>query len=131
MTFGDRLKALRIQNKLTQKEVSEKLIVSRATIGKYETEQAYPDFEKLVALANLYGCSTDYLLCISNMPKRFSEQELELTDKIISLSISEGLISPAAENKADLQKLYEEIKTAYMVIKLLKRVNSNHSPVKK
>jgi len=130
MSFGNRLKDLRIQNKLTQKEVSEKLVVSRATIGKYETEQAYPDFEKLVALANLYNCSTDYLLGLSKIARRFSAQELELTDKIISLSVEEGLISAAASNE-DLQKLYEEIKTAYMTIKLLKRVSSNHTSSKK
>lgn len=129
MSFGNRLKDLRIQNKLTQKEVSEKLVVSRATIGKYETEQAYPDFEKLVALANLYNCSTDYLLGLSNIARRFSAQELELTDKIISLSAEEGLISAAASNE-DLQKLYEEIKTAYMTIKLLKRVSSNQTSKK-
>lgn len=125
MSFGNRLKDLRVQNKLTQKEVSEKLVVSRATIGKYETEQAYPDFEKLVALANLYSCSTDYLLGLSNIARRFSAQELELTDKIISLSIEEGLISDSSNE--DLQKLYEEIKTAYMAIKLLKRVSSNQT----
>lgn len=124
MSFGNRLKDLRIQSKLTQKEVSEKLVVSRATIGKYETEQAYPDFEKLIALANLYNCSIDYLLGLSNITRRFSAQELELIDKIISLSVEEGLISAAASNE-DLQKLYEEIKTAYMAIKLLKRVSSN------
>ncbi len=45
------------------------------------------------------------------MPKRFSEQELELTDKIIRLSASEGLIS-SVENNEDLYRLYEEIKTA-------------------
>ncbi len=129
MSFGNRLKDLRVQNKLTQKEVSEKLVVSRATIGKYETEQAYPDFEKLVALANLYNCSTDYLLGLSNIARRFSAQELELTDKIISLSVEEGLVSAAASNE-DLQKLYEEIKTAYMAIKLLKRVSSNQTSKK-
>lgn len=130
MTFGKRLKALRINNKLTQKDVSEKLIVSRATIGKYETEQAYPDFEKLVALANLYNCSTDYLLGISNNAKRFSEQERELVEKIINLSISEGLISDVANNR-DFQKLYEEIKTAYITIKLLKRINQSQDSHKK
>lgn len=129
MSFGNRLKDLRIQSKLTQKEVSEKLVVSRATIGKYETEQAYPDFEKLVSLANLYNCSIDYLLGLSNIARRFSAQELELTDKIISLSVEEGLISAAASNE-DLQKLYEEIKTAYMAIKLLKRVSSTQTSKK-
>jgi len=55
---------------------------------------------------------------------------LELTDKITSLSVGEGLI-PTALSCDDLQRLYEEIKTAYMTIKLLKRVASSQAPSKK
>lgn len=49
MNFGDRLKELREKSKLKQKDIAEKLIVSRATIGKYETNVAFPDLEKLLA----------------------------------------------------------------------------------
>jgi transcriptional regulator with XRE-family HTH domain len=125
MIFGNRLKALRTQLKLTQKEVAEKLVVSRATIGKYETESAYPDFEKLVALANLFSCSIDYLLGTSSTPKRFSEHELTFMNKVMELSTSEGFISSVPSNE-DFRKLYEEVKTAYMAIKLLKRIGQNN-----
>lgn len=128
MSFANRLRELRLQNKLTQKEVADKIMVSRTTIGKYETSVAYPDFEKLVALSNLYNCSTDYLLCISDNPKRYSEIHLKFVDKVITLSVSEGIISKTTTDK-DYDKLYEEIKTAYNTISLLKRliVNDNTS----
>ena len=126
MTFANRLKELRIQNQLTQNQVADKLMASRSTIGKYETGLAYPDFEKLVALANLYNCSTDYLLCLSNSPKRHSEIQLTLVDKIVTLSVSEGLISNI-NNEKEYEKLYEDIKTAYKTIKLIKRIVINPS----
>ncbi len=126
MTFANRLKELRIQNQLTQIQVAEKLMVSRSTIGKYETGSAYPDFEKLVALANLYNCSTDYLLCLSNSPKRHSEIQLKLVDKIVTLSVSEGLISNI-NNEKEYEKLYDDIKTAYKTINLIKHIVNNPS----
>ena len=129
MIFGNRLKTLRTQNNLKQQDVADKLVVSRATIGKYETEQAFPDFEKLVALANLFNCSTDYLLGVSNNAKRFTEHEINFINKVIELSIAEGLIVSPVSN-ADFNKLYEEVKTAYMAVKLLKRIALNNSSQK-
>lgn len=130
MTFSNRLKELRIEKQLTQKEVADILMVSRSTIGKYETGSAYPDFEKLIALANLYNCSTDYLLCISDNPKRHSELKLKFIDKILTLSVSEGFLS-SLNNEEEYDKLYENLKLAYKTIKLIKNILINDSSVNK
>jgi len=58
----ERLRSLRIQNHLSQKEVARTLRISPAIISSYESGERTPSLEKLLALSNLYKCSTDYLL---------------------------------------------------------------------
>ena len=64
--LAGRLKELRIQNKLTQKQASELLGISPSIISGYETGERTPSAEILLSLSYLYKCSTDYLLGKSN-----------------------------------------------------------------
>ncbi|MBO5342074.1 MAG: helix-turn-helix transcriptional regulator [Lachnospiraceae bacterium] len=57
-----RLKELRTQNNLSQKDVANLLDVSPSIISGYETGERTPSVENLLALSYLYKCSTDYLL---------------------------------------------------------------------
>ena len=57
-----RLRQLRTNKKLTQKNVAEFLGVDRTTYVKYETGASEPNFETLQRLATFFGVSTDYLL---------------------------------------------------------------------
>lgn len=62
MSFEAKLKALRMENKMTQQYVAKRLNVSRSTIAGYETKNRQPSHEKLTALANLFHVTVDYLL---------------------------------------------------------------------
>lgn len=62
MSFGKKLKALRLENDMTQKYVAARLNVARSTIAGYETKDRQPSHEKLSALASLFHVSIDYLL---------------------------------------------------------------------
>ena len=57
-----RLKELRKNNKLTQKQVADYLEVGVSTYNQYETARRQPDNETLIKLANFFGVSTDYIL---------------------------------------------------------------------
>lgn len=46
---------------LTQKEVSEKISISRAVISQYESGAKKPSVENLIALADCFRCSLDEL----------------------------------------------------------------------
>lgn len=61
-----KLKKLRIQYNLSQKEVAVKLNISPSIVSGYETGECSPSTENLLALSYLYKCSTDYLLGKSN-----------------------------------------------------------------
>lgn len=62
MTIGEILKEKREQRGYTQKEVAQKLYVSRQTISNWEIGKTYPDIEKLLNLSDFYGVSLDELI---------------------------------------------------------------------
>ena len=62
MAFADKLKELRLENHMTQKNVADSIQVARTTITGYETKGRQPSHEKLTALAGLFQVSLDYLL---------------------------------------------------------------------
>jgi len=60
--FGKRLKQLRNQRRLTQKEVAARIGLQLSQFNKYESGMHVPPAEKLIQLAELFATTTDYLL---------------------------------------------------------------------
>ena len=57
-----RLKELRASQKLTQKDVAEKVGIARVSYTNYELGKREPDYKTILKLADLYDVTTDYLL---------------------------------------------------------------------
>ena len=62
MKFGDKLIVLRKKNGLSQEELAEKLGVSRQSVSKWESNNTYPETDKIVQICNLFDCSMDDLI---------------------------------------------------------------------
>lgn len=62
MDFSEKLLTLRKAKNLTQEQLAEKLDVSRQSVSKWESGQAAPELEKIVALSAIFDVTTDYLL---------------------------------------------------------------------
>lgn len=62
MDFSEKILHLRKARNLTQEQLAEELKVSRQSISKWESGQAMPEMEKLVALSEIFDVTTDYLL---------------------------------------------------------------------
>ena len=62
MSFADNLQYLRKKNKITQEELAEELNLSRQSVSKWETGEAYPETDKLIALCDIFGVTLDELL---------------------------------------------------------------------
>ena len=62
MTLGQKLKELRSQKGLTQKELADKLHVSFQTVSKWENGENEPDIATLKELAALFECSVSELV---------------------------------------------------------------------
>ena len=62
MHFGDRLRKLRQEFGLTQRELANKLNLSHSTIGLYEQNRRDPEYNILCKLADLFDIDLDFLL---------------------------------------------------------------------
>lgn len=62
MDFSEKLLTLRKANDLTQEQLAEKLDVSRQSVSKWESGQASPELEKIIAMSAIFDVTTDYLL---------------------------------------------------------------------
>ncbi len=60
--FGERLKKLRQERKVPQKELAEYLGITIRGYQFYESEVNEPNIKTLTALADFYGVSVDYLV---------------------------------------------------------------------
>ena len=72
-SLSKRLKALRKENRISQKKLAVVLNVSPATISRYEQETISPTEENIVKVAIYFNVSADYLLGLSANPKVHSD----------------------------------------------------------
>ena len=62
MTLGQKIKKLRVEKNLTQKDLADRLYVTFQTVSKWENDENEPDVSTLRELAKVFECSLDYLL---------------------------------------------------------------------
>lgn len=62
MNFTNNLHYLRKRDKVTQEDLADRLGVSRQSVSKWETGEAYPETDKLIMLCDIFGVSLDDML---------------------------------------------------------------------
>lgn len=62
MKFGSNLKELRKVKKLSQEDLAEKVGVSRQSVSKWETGDAYPEMNNILMLCKIFNCKINDLL---------------------------------------------------------------------
>jgi len=83
--LGARIAALRRQAGFSQAELAQRLGISASAVGMYEQGRREPAADLLVALADIFGVSVDYLL--TGRPG--TEQELQKADQTVLSSMAE------------------------------------------
>lgn len=81
--FGNRLRKLRIDKGLTQKQLGRLFKLSESAVGMYERGEREPSFEQTKSFAEYFGVTTDYLLgTAENMagpvPEEIDDPEISL-----------------------------------------------------
>ena len=62
MTIGQKIVHLRTVSDISQEQLAETLGVSRQSVSKWEMDQALPQIDKVLQLAEIFGVTTDELL---------------------------------------------------------------------
>ncbi len=60
--FSQRLKDIRIDNNLSQRDLAKELCVSQASIARWENGLQTPNIEYLKAIAVYFNVTTDFLV---------------------------------------------------------------------
>ena len=60
--LGKRIKAIRMENNITQAELAKEINVTRSAVALWETDKTDPDIENIIELAKFFKITTDYLL---------------------------------------------------------------------
>ncbi|MGO3391681.1 MAG: helix-turn-helix domain-containing protein [Lactococcus lactis] len=86
--FGDKLRALRMEKKLTQNDLAARLGIVGASVSSYEKNKQYPSVEVLIQLCQTFDVSADYLFGLSD-DKNFNtstltEEQLQIVLRLIN-----------------------------------------------
>ena len=132
MTFGEKIKALRKDRGMTQKELAEALGLSLRTISNYETGGLRPRHDTTYdALAELFHVPKTYFFTeedafISAAEARYgksgAQDARELVDGVI------GLFAGGRLDEEDKQAVFEAIQEAYFRAKLESESNKAEAP---
>ena len=104
-TFGDRLRELRRERGMQQRELGELYNLSSSAIGSYERNLREPTLELLLQLSEYFGVSVDYLLCRTEerlTAKEYKEKDsYELAEFMSGHTITVGgvVVSPADKRR--------------------------------
>lgn len=93
-SFSERLKNLRNDKGLLQRELAEQLNLSRVAVTQYENGNRSPDQETLKKLANFFNVTIDFLLGESDIQNPYQNDT----------------IHKAVEEDPELLEFYEEMK---------------------
>ena len=66
VNMGEKLRSLRIEKNLTQKQVADRIGLAISAVSSYESGRRYPTYDTLIKLARMFHVSTDYLLGIAD-----------------------------------------------------------------
>ena len=78
MELGKQIKMHRLETKLSQEDLTDRVYVSRQTISNWENDKSYPDVHSLVLLSEIFQISFDKLIKgdIDAMKEVIEKQEI-------------------------------------------------------
>ena len=121
MKFGEKLRALRAENHVSQEEAAKAAGISRRAYGSYEQEGIYPRNREIYAkLAAFFGCDVNYLLTedeefIAQASRRYGPRGKRQAEELVR-EVS-GLFSGGELADEDKDEMMRAIQEAYWISK--------------
>ncbi len=83
MKFGDNLRKLRKDAGLSQEELADKVKVSRQSVSKWETGEAYPEMNNILQLCKIFNCEINSLVNDNMADLESLDEEIKM--KVVKL----------------------------------------------
>lgn len=106
--IGNRIKQERINIRLTQEELAQKLgLNNKSSISQYEKGDAIPSDDIKFQMAKIFDCSIDYLLGKSDV--RNPKQETSINEYLLSIGFDIKNYNPPDEKQKEQIKALIEV----------------------
>ena len=106
MKFADNLKRIRKSKNISQEELAERVGVSRQSVSKWETSEAYPEMNNILELCKIFKCNIGELV----------------NDKMIDLdSLGEDVKMSVVKLKKEKQK---QVKVISNIISIIAKITA-------
>ncbi|MDE6356742.1 MAG: helix-turn-helix domain-containing protein [Clostridia bacterium] len=66
LVFSERLKELRLEAKMTQQQIAERLKIKQSSYARYEYGNREPTLQTVTQIAKIFDVSCDYLLGLTD-----------------------------------------------------------------
>lgn len=109
MTFKENLQTLRKLNHLSQEKLAQKVGVSRQSVSKWETGEAYPEMANILAICKIFHCKITDLIDINS--KEFKDFDAETRKNLVDL------------NEKDRRRLKKISKIIYITTRIIRIVS--------
>ena len=96
LTIGERLKDLRVERDMNQKDVENQAGISTSTLSTYENDTVgNVNVAAIIKLAEFYEVQPEYLLCLTDNKKRpdASIQDLHLSDGTVDILLKDKALN--------------------------------------
>ncbi|MFS1663443.1 helix-turn-helix domain-containing protein [Streptococcus sp. zg-JUN1979] len=100
--FAERLKELRLEARLTQKEIANQIKVGQNSYSNWENGKRIPIFPTVEKLASLFNVSPDYLLGKTDIKENLSE---ELSEKQVD-KVKDNILQTLSKHSHYLYQTY-------------------------
>ena len=90
MSFGEKLTQLRKERRMSQEDLANNLNVSRQAVSKWESNNSYPETDKIIAICKLFNCSMDELIGLKEAKDKKENKILNLVNKYFDM-ITKGI----------------------------------------
>jgi transcriptional regulator with XRE-family HTH domain len=122
-TFGERLRRVRREQFIRQKQLATHLNIAVSTLSQYENDKRHPNFDILSQISKYFNVSTDYLLGINNNEKSNLMKDIESVDEQLEGLSYQELINKITGNLVAMSR-HKDTKSLQILHNLYDSINS-------
>lgn len=115
LQISARIRAIRKDNKLTQREFAELFGISQSSYSAYESGSTMPTLEFLIKVATKYNLSMDYIAGLSQSKKGLQADE---DNQFINENLFQPLLNNGNDKKAALTEIAKSLEAQMLQINL-------------
>ncbi|MCH4890770.1 helix-turn-helix domain-containing protein [Acidaminobacter sp. JC074] len=122
-TFGERLRKIRREQFIRQKQLADHLNIAVSTLSQYENDKRHPNFEILSQISQYFGVTTDYLLGLDESENHDMSKSIDVIDEQLADRSYQELLHKITNNLVTMSK-HNDTKSLRIFHTLYDSINS-------